>query len=420
MQRANVSGLCLALGIGAVALTAQDDRRDRVTRSDGRVVEGRVATPYATDELLIVDGGKRARVPRDAVLATDTVAQRVERFFERRLRHRRSPRALRYLVDWAQQNELPGLARLQATELVLLDDDDARMHEFLGHRQRRKQWQWPVDGKWRTRAQLEERLAKDPLRLQGERFALTCDAGLLANVRALFDLEHLAVVWLQRFGPELQLREVLRPVEIRTFRSAEAFPKWGYRPRPYFEPPPHGDVGRTFFAGPAPERPEGLFFVGAQGLLYRTIIGEADRGDSRGRVCAWLEVGLGMHLQRVMQGDAGFAQPTDASRADLVALRALGRGYRLTHLVHLPMYASFYLTENTDTVTNWAAAEMFATWLLDEDVPQPLRPKFLAYVRQALRERKGDSSTAFDQALGVPIERLEEPWLDWLNDLAGN
>jgi hypothetical protein len=127
-----------------------------------------------------------------------------------------------------------------------------------------------------------------------------------------------------------------------------------------------------------------------------------------------------MHLQRVMQGDAGFAQPTDASRADLVALRALGRGYRLTHLVHLPMYASFYLTENTDSVTNWAAAEMFTTWLLDEDVPKPLRPRFLAYVQQALRERKGDSSTAFDQALGVPIERLEEPWLDWLNDLAGN
>jgi len=420
MPRVNVWGLCLALGTGAVALTAQDDRRDRVTRSDGRVVEGRVATPYATDELLVVDGGKRARVARDAVLATDTVAQRVEKFFERRLRHRRSPRALRYLVDWAQQHELPGLARLQATELVLLDDDDARMHEFLGHRQRRKQWQWPVDSKWRTRAQLEERLSKDPLRLQGERFALTCDAGLLTNVRALFDLEYLAVTWFTRFGRELELREVLAPIEIRTYRSDAEFPKWGYRPRPFFEPPPHADVGRTYYAGAAPTRPDALFFVGTQGLLYRTLIGEADRGDRRGRVCAWLEVGLGMYMQRVMQGDAGFAQPADAARADLVALRALGRGYRLTHLVHLPMYASFYLTEDTDTVTNWAAAEMFATWLLEEDAPHQLRPKFLRYILQALRERKGDSSTAFDQTLGVSIERLEEPWLDWLNALAGN
>ncbi|MGC6487552.1 MAG: hypothetical protein ACON4Z_07905 [Planctomycetota bacterium] len=420
MERAFPRALTFALALCAGGLPAQGDQRDRVTRRDGRVVLGRVATPFAVDELLVVDGGRRARVPVDDVQTTETVAQRVTLFFERRLRHRRSPRALRYLVDWAAQRGLTGLARLQATELVLLDDGDARMHEFLGHRQRRKRWQWPVDGAWRTRAQLEERLAKDPLRLQGERFALTCDAGLLANVRALFDLEHLAVVWFQRFGPELQLREVLTPVEIRTFRSDEVFPKWGYRPRPYFEPPPHRDVGRTFFSGAAPTRPDGLFFVGAQGLLYRTLIGEADRGDSRGRVCAWLEVGLGMYLQRMMQGEAGFAAPGDAARADVVALRALGRGYRLTHLVHLPMYASFYLTENADTVTNWAAAEMFATWLLQEDLPHGLRPKFLDYIQQALRERKGDSSTAFDQALGVQIERLEEPWLDWLHDLAGN
>ena len=78
------------------------------------------------------------------------------------------------------------------------------------------------------------------------------------------------------------------------------------------------------------------------------------------------------------------------------------------------------LKDNTDTATHWAAAEMFATWLLDRDAGHQLRPKFIGYIKAALRERKGDSSTAFDQALGVPIERLEEPWLDWLNDLAGN
>ena len=420
MGRAFHGGLWLAVAVAASGARAQDDLRDRVTRKGGRVVEGRVATPFARDELLVVDGGKRQRVPLAEVQATTTVAQAVVAFFDRRLRHRNSPRALRYLVDWAAQHDLQGLAKLQATELVLEDDGDVRMHEFLGHRRRAGKWRWRMDGKWCTRAQLEERLADNPVQLRGERFTLTCDAGLLANVRALFDLEHLAVVWFAEFGRDLELHEVLEPIEVRTFRSDESFPKWGYRPRPYFVPPPHADIGRTFFSGAAPTRPNALFFVGTQGLLYRTLIGEADRGDSRGRVCAWLEVGLGMYMQRVMQGDAGFAEPGAASRADITALRALGRGYRLTHLVHLPMYASFYLAENPDTVTNWAAAEMFATWLLDEDLPHQLRGKFLAYIQQALRARKGDSSTAFDQALGVPIERLEEPWLDWLNDLAGH
>ena len=269
--------------------TAQDDVRDRVTLANGKVVEGRVATPFAVDELLILTGGKRTRVPIAKVADLDTVAEKVVAFFERRHRHQKSTRALGYLVDWAEQNQLPGLARLQAMELVLQDDTNARMHEFLGHRLRNKRWLWPVGSKWMARDKLTESLAKKPLRLQGERFALTCDAGLLTNVRALFDLEYLAVVWFERFGKDLGLDEVLDPIEVRTFRNVGEFPKWGFRPRPYFEPPPHSDVGRTFYAGPAPTRPDDLFFLGTQGLLYRTMIGEVSRTNSRDRICAWLE-----------------------------------------------------------------------------------------------------------------------------------
>ncbi|MEC8251644.1 MAG: hypothetical protein VX044_00410 [Planctomycetota bacterium] len=414
------SWIPLALALVSGAASAQDDERDQVLLTSGRVVRGRVATPYASEELLVVNGGKRTRVAIADVGEIRSVATDVAAFFARRLRHRDSPRALRYLVDWAVQHKLPGLARLQAMELVLRDDDDEKMHAFLGHRQRRGAWQWRRDGQWRSRDQLEQSMADRPLTLRGERFTLSCDAGLLTNVRALFDLEHLAVVWFDRFGADLALREVLEPIAVRTFRSADAFPKWGFRPRPYFEPPPHSDLGRTFYSGAAPARPEALFFVGAQGLLYRTIIGEADRQDSRGRVCAWLEVGLGMHLEQLMRGPAGFAAPDLTRPPDLVALRALGRGYRLTHLVHLPMYGSFYLTDNTATATNWAAAEMFVTWLLAADNKQKLRRPFLDYVIAALRDRKGDSSTAFDRIIGTPIERLEEPWLEWLHEIAGN
>ncbi|MAD33229.1 MAG: hypothetical protein CMJ88_05675 [Planctomycetes bacterium] len=409
-----------ALLCTAGLLAAQDDTRDALILNDGSVLRGRVATPYDPEEILILNGGRRTRALREDVASTDTVAARIAAFFELRLRYRRSPRALRYLVDWAESRQLHDLARLQATELVLVDDDDSAMHDFLGHRRRRKQWLWQHDGKWRTREDIDDAMLKRPLRLQGERFALSCDAGALTNVRALFDLERLAVAWFERFGRELELREVLEPIEVRTYKDAETFPKWGFRPRPYFEPPPHNNVARTFYSGPAPQRPDLLFFVGVQGLLYRSMIGEANRQDNRSRVCAWLEIGLGMHMERMMRGDAGFAAPGSTAPEDLVALRALGRGYKLTHLVHLPMYASFYLTQATSTETNWAAAEMFVTWLLDGAAGHDLRDPFLRYLAAALRDRKGDSSSAFDRIVGTPIERLEEPWLDWLNELAGN
>ncbi|MCB9876919.1 MAG: hypothetical protein H6835_04870 [Planctomycetes bacterium] len=398
---------------------AQDDLRDKVVLQSGRVVAGRVVQPFAAEELVVLQGGKRVRVEPREVLQKDLVADRVREFFARRLRHKSSPRAQRYLVDWAEENGLPGLARALAMLLVLDDDDDEPLHELLGHKKTSKGWQWPLDGKFYPFDKFEAALPKQTLRIVGERFAVRCDAGLAVNLRALLDLEHLGVVWMDRFGAELDLAEVLKPIEVRTFRNVDEFPKWGFRPRPYYEPPPHDDLARTFFSGPSPQRPDDLFFVGAEGLLYRTMIGQSDRQDRRDRVCSWLEVGLGMYMQNTMQGDAGFAEPGPLQAQDMKALQALGRGYRLTHLVHLPMYASFYLTDDTPTATNWAAATMFVTWLLRDDNQPDTRAAFLRYVKAALAQRQGDSSSTFDREMGRPIEQFDEPWRAWLEQRAG-
>lgn len=408
-----------ALALAMAPCRAQDDLRDRITRRDGRELVGRIGNPFDANELVLAQGGKRVRVPRAEIKALDTVADRVQSFCERRLRLQASPRAQQFLVDWARQQGLPGLARLQAMWCVLRDDDDAAAHEFLGHTRGPKGWLWEHEGKRLTREQLEPALAKAPLRLVGERFALRCDAGLQANVAALLDLEHLAVVWYERFGADLGLREVLAPIEVVAWRNGDEFPKWGFRPVPYYVPAPHGDVVRTFYAGPAPQRPELLFFAGTQGLIYHTLAGEISRTDERDRVCAWLEVGLGMWMQRSMQGPAGFAAPGPHQGLDVQAYQALGRGYRLTHLLHLPMYPGFYLADDTATAINWSAAATFVAWLLLPDNQPATREPFLAFVRAALGERKGDSSSAFDRLMGRPVEDLDAPWRAWLAKQAG-
>tara|TARA_R110002072_G_scaffold243682_1_gene402706 strand:- start:18499 stop:19761 length:1263 start_codon:yes stop_codon:yes gene_type:complete len=400
--------------------SAQDDLRDRITLTNGRVVTGRIVAPHAADQLLIMQGGKRVRVDIAQIKSKQLVADQMIEFFKRRDQHGKSRRARKYLVDWANTHGLVNMARLQALELVLQDDSDADMHRFLGHRLRGKNWLWPHAGKQLTLEKLKETLPKHPMRFAGERFALSCDAGLLISLHALLDLERLGVTWFEQFGKDLNLKEVLKPIEIRTYRNQVEFPKWGFRPRPYFEPPPHDDLGRTFYAGSQPERPEDLFFLGTHGLLYRTLIGEGNQRDTRGRVCAWLEVGLGMHMQKIMQGPAGFAKPGKLQKLDLHAMAALGRGYRITHLVHLPMYGSFYMTDDSATAINWSAASMFTTWLLAEKKKDKTRAKFLNYIRAALVDRQGDSSTTFDRVMGKPIEQFDEPWRVWLNKLAGN
>jgi hypothetical protein len=403
----------------AAGLAAQDDLRDRLVRTDGRVVTGRVLNPHHQTEWILLQGGKRVRVPRAEVKEAELVTASLREFCERRVRQKDTPKAQRFLVDWAKGKGLTALARLQAMWCCLDDDTDEAAHEFLGHKKSSKGWLWEHDGRSLPRAQLDIALAKSPMLLVGERFALRCDADLRTNVCALLDLEHLGVVWMNRFGEALQLQEVLRPMEIVAFRNSDAFPKWGFRPIPYFVPAPHGDIGRTFYAGATPVRPQKMFFVGTQALLYHTLIGEVNRGDDRDRVCAWLEVGFGMVMEFTMHGDAGFAAPGEMRAQDLQALQALGRGYRLTHLLHLPMYGGFYLTDDTATAINWSAATMFVAWLLEPDNSQKTKDRFLMFVREALGERKGDSSSAFDKAMGVKVEELDEPWRAWLAKKAG-
>ena len=401
-------------------LIAQDDLRDHLTLTDGRVVHGRILDPFAADKVTLLQGGRRQRILRTEIQSIDRVGDRVQAFFERRLRMKDQPKAQQYLIDDADKAGLPGLARLQALWLVLNDDTNVHAHEFLGHQRTAKGWLWPHDGKRMTREQLETSLADKPLRLVGERFALRCDAGLRTNVAALLDLERLGVAWHDRFGGDLGLREVLHPIEVFAHRNRETFPKWGFRPAPFYSPAPHGDLARTFYDGPAPERPERLFFVGTHALLYHTLIGEVNRQDERDRVCAWLEIGLSMRMELSMHGPAGFAEPGPLRAQDLQALAALGRSYRLTHLLHLPMYGSFYLTDDTATAVNWSAATMFTAWLLDPDNQPATRPDFIAFVRAALGERKGDSSSLFDRVMGKRIEEFEAPWRTWLEKTAGN
>ena len=63
---------------------------------------------------------------------------------------------------------------------------------------------------------------------------------------------------------------------------------------------------------------------------------------------------------------------------------------------------------------------MLVTWLLDKANKGGHRTDFMRYIRTALADRQGDSSTAFDRVMGKPIELFDEPWRVWLNELAGN
>jgi hypothetical protein len=353
------------------------------------------------------------RIDRVEVAAVDLVGGRVREFCRRRVALQASTKGQWFLVGWAAARGLPGLARAQAL-LLALDHDHAEAHEFLGHQATDQGWLWAADGRLLPRARFDRHLAQKGIELQGERFAVRCSGELRAAVAALLDLEQLGVEFPERFGAPLQLAEVLQPIRVDLALDAGSFAKWGFRPVAYYEPPPHGDLARTFFATAPATRPELLFFVGTQGLLYRGLIGEVALQDGRDRVAAWLEVGLGMQMEQALQGPSGFAAPREPQPEARLVLLAQARSVRLSALLHLPMYGGFYLLDDTATAMHWASAATFTAFLLDAVSQPPTRERFLAYVREALGAKKGDSSSLFDRCLGRRVEEFEQPFAEWL------
>src|SRR5262245_42553363 len=153
----------------AAVAPGQDDMRDVVHLKNGKEVRGRIAQPFAPGELLLVQGGKRVRVPRADIGTIEPVADTIREFLDRRHRLAGNPRAQWILVEWATARSLVNFARLQAMQLAL-ESDDERAHAHLGHRQRNKQWLWDHDGKWLTKDQLLTAIVRDQVVLPGERF----------------------------------------------------------------------------------------------------------------------------------------------------------------------------------------------------------------------------------------------------------
>jgi hypothetical protein len=87
-------------------------------------------------------------------------------------------------------------------------------------------------------------------------------------------------------------------------------------------------------------------------------------------------------------------------------------------MLNEPMFGGYYLTDDSRTQANWAVASMFAHWLMQADNVPATRERFLAYVRVALGERRGNSSTAWDSAMKQRITEFGTPFREWLQQRA--
>ncbi len=413
----------LAAAACIASLLAQDDLRDVVRLKNGQEVRGRVFSRWLPTELIVMQGGKRLRLPHAQVVAIDTVRDRTREFFQLSDRLPDHARHRWFLAEWALGKGLVALAHLQAMDIVLREPDHAEAHTLLGHRLVGKRWLWPHNDEWRSFEDLERFHADfgHPWRLEGEHFEVRSNATLRRVVDTALDLERLYLWWHEEFGEELGLYEVVgTKLAVQVWRDRSSFNALSSDGHPYFQHRMEGtnEEARcsTYFVAESPERPTRLFEVATQHLLYRTLADDPALQNGH-RYCGWGEVGLAQYVERRLGGAPGRAQPKPWSLTiDEGRLITTGNEIGLQNLTHRSVRQFHFVVAN-DTQYMWAAAHLFTAYLLDGDRGTSARRGFLTYLVQGLRGAKGDSSTTFDELLGCKIETLDRPWRKWLTDL---
>ena len=196
------------------------------------------------------------------------------------------------------------------------------------------------------------------------------------------------------------------------------------------------NVARTYYL-PDEGRPVGLFQLGAQSLIYSTLLLGKTKGSEPGldfkRRAIWVEIGLAYWVERHCGGQPGypelktpldgtFALDFDTARWTLEPVSGgplIRARNELTNLIGLH-YEDFY---DTDTNTNLhlykARCASFVSFLIEVNPPVKKGKKELGrgreglwyYLRDVYGTPKAHSSSAFDDAFGgAKVESLEDLW----------
>ncbi len=407
-----------ALGAQAVEPIGRDDRRDTVELTRGQPVTGRLVNPFDQKELLVLQGGKRVRIPRNRVASVHTVTDRLRELLAMHAVVTDDADRLWILAEWAQSKQLEAMAQVFALRVLCADPAHAAANQLLGHRKQGEEWLWRRGDRFMTRNAFDEYIGDfgHPLELTSEHWTLRTDAGVRRAVDTLIDLERAYLFFLDRFGAKLDAYEILSPVLVQAWKDVEKFPGWTQLRIPYYHPPKTPEGIFTFFTGDG-GRPEALFRTATEALLNRCVAVDAMYPTVEHRLVDWFEIGFGEWIESQLAGSPGRALPRPPQMSkERFELVLNTRRYTLPNLLARNVDDHYYDSVTDYKEMDWAYTEAFVAFLMSDTTAGGNAEKLMRYAMLALREKKGDSSSAFDKAFGQRIERLEKPFEAWMRE----
>ena len=160
-----------------------------------------------------------------------------------------------------------------------------------------------------------------------------------------------------------------------------------------------------------------LFVLGTQMAVGGTLVGiQADGAAMSDAIdCPWAVLGLSQWMEASFSGPPGHMKPHPANLRRTAVVRLQKERPKLRQLLRLH-YSQFFDSTSL-TEQRWDASWAFVHFLLDPKQKPDLSERFCDYLFESGRKGGGASSSAFDKAMGMRIEKISKAFYIWLDSL---
>jgi hypothetical protein len=397
--------LLAALGAASAPLAAQlAEARDTVVLTNGKELRCRVLRMNEA-EVVVRTGSTDRTLKRQDVRSVDSIAEKHKQLMA--IWRNTSPADVRALLELALVARNAGLMheeRLLYWYAALQQPDNESIHQFLGNRKIAGKFLVEIDKKWVPFDKADALGADfdDAWALRSEHFAIRCAGGLRMGLDTLMDLEGLYDSFLDLFGADLGLYELIEPIDVRLYRNRAQMPSAGTFVGAYFLP---GEA--TLYTCIEDGKTYALMHEATHALLYCFLVRAA---RSRGEVPSWLDEGWAEYMQgRLQQKAPGKPTLKDHSEqpGHLQAMAGPARG-ELYGVHRLLNFKSGDFSASSRQDLKYAQAWALFRYLFEATDPE-LKGRFLGYLREVVRGQ-GQAST-FRRIFAADEKRLDvEPW----------
>lgn len=387
---------CLAL----LPMVIGGDERDTIKLWSGKKIQGRVVL-VLLDKILVQVGTVERWIERDKIAEFETVAKSHRKLLEDlRATDRDALGELAGLARSSLAGNLPHEARLLYLRILLRDPEHLEAHQALGHKKRRKLWMIKDGDKWRSFDSIKKtrKSWKDAWNLRSEHFQVRCDTGLDETLNTLFELEYFYDTFYQLFQRDLQMREVLEPIQVYVYRDQKQFPAISNNIGAWFSTTE--EILYTWMQGDG--QPFALFHEGTHALLHE-LAGGSTRG--RGQMPGWLDEAWAEYMQTVLVVERPGCADLRVGWINQTHLELLHQSREEHYGLHRVLnFKDSDFAASTRQNLKYAQSYALFAHLLDGS-QEKYRQRFLGYLHEALAGR-GQAST-FRKIFEKDLETIE-------------